>query len=226
MKKTTIFAASCLLGMITGQAATIAWTSATYTTSGAFGENLDAGQFDTTGSLLLAENTGGAAETFDGINFAAGSISLGNVNPPNIDPLGYHQGTPVGNSDIARYGSYSGGSSASNISIAGLTVGEPYRIQLLIYDGLSSSIGRTVEVDAQDQGVYANGIFNVTWGPGMLVTGVFTADAVSQDFTIETFDGATSMGGQLNAILVHQVPEPSAVWLAGCGWLSILRRRR
>ncbi|MEJ6701262.1 MAG: PEP-CTERM sorting domain-containing protein [Akkermansiaceae bacterium] len=66
----------------------------------------------------------------------------------------------------------------------------------------------------------------------MLVTGTFTADSTSQDFTVEAFydDGATkvSKGAQLNALLVHTtaVPEPSSTALLGPGGLALILRRR
>lgn len=228
MKTASIFVACGLLGLPSLRAATISWSNTEFTTNGGFGENLDTGIFDQSDviSTVLAENVGGAAEVFDGISFAAGTISFGNTNPTGISSLGYHQGTPVGNSDLARFGTYSGTAGASTVNLSGLTIGNYYRIQLLIFDGIDTSAGRTVEVDGQDQGAYANGVFNVTWGTGMLITGTFQADSLTQDFDIEIFDGSTSLGGQLNAIIVQQIPEPSVALIGGLGFLALLRRRR
>jgi hypothetical protein len=64
----------------------------------------------------------------------------------------------------------------------------------------------------------------------MLVTGTFVADATTQDFTIELMsaDGpTTNYGGQLSALLLHEVPEPSSTGLlGGLIGLALLRRRR
>jgi alpha-L-fucosidase len=166
--------------------------------NGSYGQNLDTGLFVTTGTQILAENTGGAALTFDGIDFSAGTIGMGGGTASV-----FHDATA--NTSLAKDGAYGSGGPAT-VSLAGLTDGNTYRVQLLIYDGRSNATiaGRNVKVDGVDQGVYANGTYNVTWGNGLLVTGTFVADAPSQNFTIESFYQNTSKGGQLNAILVHE----------------------
>lgn len=194
-------------------AAPITWSSKVYPVNGGFGQNLDTGVIQNDGTLILAENVGGAAEVFDGISFAAGTITFGNTNPPGIDARGYHEGTGAGNTEIVKFGTYSGVAGASTVSLSGLAIGEDYRIQVLVFDGLldGDANTRTVSVDGIDQGRYTYGTPFVTWGDGRIVTGVFTADATTQDFTIEIFDQATStsLGGQLNAIVVHQVEPPT-----------------
>ncbi len=200
-------------------AGSITWSSKIYTTNGGFLQNLDTGVIDKSGTQILAENTGGAAEEFDGISFAAGTISFGNTNPPGIHPLGYHEGTPAGNTTLAKFGTYSGSPGPSTVTLGGLTVGEPYRIQLLIFDGLldGSANTRTVSVDGIDQGRYTYGVPGVSLGDGRIITGTFTADDTTKDFTIEIFDAATSdsLGSQLNAILVHQFDPPTAFFNVG-----------
>jgi hypothetical protein len=213
-------------------AATITWSSAVYTTNGSFLQNLDTGIIDQSNviSTLMAENVGGLAEVFDGISFADGTIDFGNTNPAGIHPLGYHEGTGAGNTDLAKFGTYSGVPGASTVSLTGLMLGEEYRIQLLFFDGLldGDANTRTVSLDGIDQGRYTYGVPGVSWGDGLIVTGVFTADGATQDFTIEIFDAATadSLGGQLNAIVVQQVPEPTTALLGSLGLLALLRRRR
>ncbi len=215
MKFTSV--ALTLLGLASAQAATISWTSTPYTVNGSVGQYLDTGLFVTTGTEILAENTGGAALAFDGIDFAAGTISLGSPH------AGFHAST----ARLAADGSYGGGG-ASTVSL-NVEDGKDYRIQLLVADGRGTHTisGRTIEVDGVNQGTYANGVTSVTWGPALLVTGTFTANAATQDFTLEAFFGTDSQSGQLNAILVHQVPEPStAPLLGGLGLLAFLLRRR
>ncbi len=220
--KYSILAAS-ILGVFSAQAATISWSSIAYTVNGGYGQFLDTGLFATTGTPILAENIGGGATSFDSISFTAGTTTFTGNYDEFHDPK-------VPSPDLSRDGTYGTDGSSNTVSLSGLTSGYTYRVQALVYDGRSDAgvTGRTVEFDGINQGQYANGVFNVTWGNGLLVTGTFVADAATQDFTIEAFSGSTSKGGQLNALLVHQtaVPEPSAVLLGGLGVLALLRRRR
>jgi len=165
----------------------------------------------------MAENSGGGGTTFDGINFATGVINYGDIYG------GFGAGAGV---DLNRTGTYSTGVTATNLT--GLTSGQQYRIQALVYDGRGPQTGRTLEIDGATMGTYANGINGTSWGPGLLMTGTFTADATTeQSFTIETLEttGASS-GSQLNAITLYTVPEPSSAALLGLGGLALILRRR
>jgi hypothetical protein len=176
------------------------WSSAPATVSGSNGQTLNTGLFDST-HVVYAENTGGAAQTFDGINFAAGTINFGGTYN------GFHEGGRP-----SQTGAW--GSSGPNTVTLGtgslpvLTIGQRYKIQVLVYDGRVGGItGRSVSFDGINQGIYANGISGVTWGDGLLVTGTFTADATTQAFTVETFSGGTSAGGQINALVLSTLPS-------------------
>ena len=89
MKKTMKQANTILLASLASaaisQAATISWSSTPYTVNGGWGQYLDTGLFVTTGTQVMAENVGGAATTFDGINFAAGTINFAEAHD------GYHE---------------------------------------------------------------------------------------------------------------------------------------
>jgi hypothetical protein len=187
-------------------AATISWSADTAAVEGDKGNTLSAGLFNTEGTFVMAENVGGSAITFDGIDFAEGTITFdGGVYSK------FHSKTTAPLSSRGTYGT----STSNTVSLTGLTSGQEYRIQALIYDGRGRFAGRTVEFDGINQGQYANGTSNVTWGPGMLVTGIFTADATTQDFTIEAFGGENSVGGQLNAITLYATNStnpPPPVW--------------
>ncbi|NWK56284.1 PEP-CTERM sorting domain-containing protein [Verrucomicrobiaceae bacterium N1E253] len=223
--KYSILAAS-LLGMAAVNGATVAWSSGAFTTSGGIGATLDAGQFATDGTEILAENIGGGALTFDGINFAAGTVVFAGGTAAV-----FHENIPTANTLLAREGTYGVDGAADTVSLSGLTIGNTYRIQALVYDGRGDAgiTGRTIEFDGLNQNQYANGVSGSTWGDGLLVTGTFVADATTQDFTVEAFTGATSKGGQLNALLVHEtavVPEPTTTALLGLGGLALILRRR
>lgn len=229
-----LLAALCCLTAT--HAATIHWTSKTYTLGGEMGEILKPGQFATDGVLFMADNCGGPVTVFDGIDFKMGTIGF---SGGSFDE--YHQSGEL----LSQFATWGKDGEASTVQLDGLVVGRAYRIQTLLLDGRADRpvfIGRMAHFDEQNMGVYSSGVDEVTWGQGLLVTGIFTADSVSQSFTIETFKGENSHGGHLNALLVHDisdvpslagasgvnsndVPTTSVVPL-GAGCSLILRRRQ
>ena len=219
MKNTAIMMA--IYGMtLTAHAATISWSGSTAATSGGQGQVLNSGLFSTTGTLIEAQNLGGAATTFDGINFAAGTQSFGNSFG------GYHSATSA---ELSKTGTYNAGGGVGTINLTGLVVGHTYSIQALVFDGRSPTAGRTISFDGLNLGTYANGVFNVTWGTGLLATGNFTADSTTQSFTVQVFNANSSAGGgQLNAFTLHQtaIPEASSLLLGVLGSFGLLRRNR
>ena len=191
-----------IVGLVNG--ATITWSSALAPVEGSVGQTLSTGLFDQTRTLMLAENVGGGASTFDGIDFAAGTIFFDGTYGGFTDSSGVQ---------IARDGAYGGSIGTVTLNVV---AGQAYRVQALLYDGRSALVGRTSEFDGVDMGQYANSVNGVTWGDGRLMTGTFTADAATQTFTIETFNADTSSAGsQLNAITLYAtgviLPSPP-VW--------------
>lgn len=217
MKNTAIMMAICSM-TLTAHAATISWSGSTAATSGAFGQTLNSGLFSTTGTLIEAQNIGGAATTFDGISFAAGTQSFGNTYAEFHDSL----------QELSKTGTWAASGVAGTINLTGLVVGHTYSIQALVFDGRAPSAGRSVSFDGLDLGTYANGVSGTSWGTGLLATGNFTADSTTQSFTVESFSGASSVGGQLNAFTLHQtaVPEASSLLLGVLGSFGLLRRNR
>jgi len=193
----------------------------------AFGRDMLPGQFDTSGTLVYAENVGGPAVTFDGILFGSGEAA----NPDRIDfgrfSTSYSSASAV---TIQRYGTWQT-SGIGLVQFDNLTIGQDYLIQALVYDGRPGSFGRAVEFDGVELGQFGNGVVNVRWGPGILASGSFTADAVTQSFDVEIFTDTsytTSLGPQLNAVSLHAVPEPAslAIWAGGgLAMLAASRRR-
>ena len=199
-------ALSCLLSLFAAMAdaATIEWSGSAFENMGFLQRETGTNQFDKSGRLVYAENCGGGALTFDGIDFAAGAVDFGRTYD------GYHSDDASGVSDEGTYDS-SPGAKTVTLGAGGvgtIVPGKSYRIQLLIMDGRARFKNRFAEVDGLCHGCYANGEVGKTYGNGLLVAGTFTADTDSQDFTIEVFDGKTSKGGQLNALLLHEIPPP------------------
>ena len=204
-----------MLGSV--NAATIAWSGVGNTLTSS-GDRLATGTFDKTGTLVLAENSGGAALTFDGIAFTAPTISFGGGSFN-----GFH-GTGTA---LSQTGTYGAAGSASAVALTGLTIGNTYRIQALIADTRVASINQGY-VSSFDGNIIGQFLHS-----GALVTGTFVADATTQSFTTEVFRNSgtgVSQGGQLNALTLYQtaaaIPEPSSAALLGLGGLALILRRR
>ncbi|MDF7806428.1 discoidin domain-containing protein [Pontiellaceae bacterium B12219] len=186
------------------------WTASSAPQSGGL---LSSGLFNTNGTLLYAENTGGPELTFDGITFVAGmdgSSSVLGVNSPNYSS--YHSGTQISSSGLYP--------DVANVTptLSGLTIGETYRVQLLFFDYRSGQAGSRIFVDDTDMGQYANGAS----GAGILASLVFVAEDTELSFKVErtTSDGVTIWDQvQLNAVAVHRLDaeDPFTAWLASYG---------
>jgi hypothetical protein len=204
-KKTRSTAFSLVLAtslVSNAQAAQIVWSAKEATVSGSWGQVLDTGLFNNV-NVLYAENTGGEATTFDGINFTAGTITFDGEGLGVFSKA--HEGGWV--SDTAAFGRSNSGPNTIVLgtgSMPPLVVGQEYEVQLLVFDGRGESNGKTVSVDGVNQGIYGKGINGVNWGnSGLLLTGTFTADGSTQAITLETFEGSSSRGALLNALVLN-----------------------
>lgn len=192
------------------QAATISWSNFLAPDSAPADSVIDSGILTTTGTLVESENLGGPAATFDGISFAEGTTTLGNVF------TGYYNG--LAGNEIFNSGTW-GGAGAQSF-ILDVVDGQEYVLELVFADARSA--GKTVSVDggAPAQYAYNSGAF-----PARIFRGTFTADAAIQAFSILTSDG----NGEMQAYQlrnVTSVPEPSSVALLGLGGLALILRRR
>lgn len=174
---------------------------------------LSPGLFNTSGTLIFAENTGGPELTFDGITFGAGTDASSNVlgvNSPTYS--GYHSGTQISSSGLYPV--------IANVTptLSGLTMGGKYRVQLLFYDYRANQLGRKIVLDGDDMGQYANG----ATGAGILATLVFVADDTEFSFLIEHIEktGADMDKLILNAVAVYRIVDPADAfndWLSSHG---------
>lgn len=217
-------------------ASEIEWTAIPYYNKGTYEREMGTDQFLQTGTPFIAVNLGsiGAASlnqsTDPQINFAASDPNLSTSNMSGASPANsevFHTNIG-GNNNISCSGIFSAVSdelsSPGTVTLDNLTAGKDYRIQLLLMDGRSTVTGRTASIDGNQLGAYASGINGVTWGNGLLATGYFTADQSTQTFDILAQDNSGSYGGQLNAILVHDVtgierPEEAAQPLRIGQWM-------
>lgn len=227
LRTTSLVALTALTLVGSAHAATISWSSSAFLTDNTSPWAFVERQFATTGTQILAENSGGGAVSSGGINFTAPTVGVFDA------PFGgFHSGLPV---TLASTGTYKDANAVGTVNLTGLTSGYTYRIQALVIDGrptdgIQTITGRTAWFDGTNQGVFANGVSGVTWGDGLLATGTFVADGTTQSFTIQTRNPADTAdtGGQLNALTLYQtaIPEPSTALLGALGMLALLRRRR
>lgn len=218
-------------------AATIAWNFTEIVNTGVAQADMGTGFLASDGTLLIAENSGGVATTFDGISFAAGAFSLGGTSgnafhaaDPILDSGTYGtngNGTAAAGTDLA-IGDDGNASSTTDIP-ATLAVGETYRIQLVLADGRGNQSGRSVEIDGNATD-HALGTAGSSWGNSLLATGTFVADDTFQTLNINLFSNGNARGdSQINAFALHNIdaiPEPSSIFLSLVGLAFGFRRRR
>lgn len=224
MNKSKLGAALAVaLGMAgLAHAAPISWSAKEASTHGSYLEILDTGLFDTSGTQVLAENLGGDALTFDGIDFTTSSRQFATGGPDS--------GLADTSQNLIWSGIYGINDTVGTVNLTGLTIGQEYRLQALVYDGRHTTTGRAVKFDDQELGVYAKGVFDVSWGPGLLATGTFTADTTEQSFTQTVFADPTyseNKGQTLNALTLYAIPEPATLGIVAMfgGVLLFMRRK-
>ncbi|MBK1833224.1 PEP-CTERM sorting domain-containing protein [Roseibacillus ishigakijimensis] len=210
--------------MATTASAAISWNFGyiSNTSNGTTNDTLGTGFLDSS-NVLYAENFGGDALTFDGINFAAGTFSYGGVF------TGFHD---LEDSPLSATGTFGGNSDTSRTITIGagqdlnvtLVDGQQYKVQLIVMDGRSGQSGREIYIDNNltDHAVGSSG----NWGETLLAVGTFTANGGSESFTTHLRNnGSDRPDGQVNAIVISQIPEPSSALLLALGGLALTTRR-
>jgi hypothetical protein len=114
------------------------------------------------------------------------------------------------------------------LQLQNLTIGQPYRLQL-VFSSDQASRGVTVtdttaSAGTSTPGTTGNISYGTTEGP-KVITGLFTADATTQSVNIIATTSGTRV--QFSGFTVAAVPEPaSAGALGAAGAALVLRRRR
>lgn len=108
------------------------------------------------------------------------------------------------------------------VTLNGLTQGNTYQVQLWLNDARVYGVGRTQTVNGSLP--YSQNIGTVDGGVGQYVTGAFMADSTSEVFAF--WPGSAGYGGQVNALQLRSIPEPSSVVLLVAGLLGLLAYAR
>lgn len=225
--------AACLFSLQTTHAATIAWDAAATNIAGD-------SDVSTNGTSEWAYSNGGITGAVNGVTFAS-ATAAGNADVTyaaltssnatafrNLTDGSAFVGLSTGYQDILRSGNFVGGGSGSaTVSLLGLTSGYTYEVQFWVNDARNRSDMETVPRETTIDGTSIVVDYNTTGantdaGLGQYITGSFTADAATQNFSF------TSGARQLNAIQLRltAVPEPSSTALLGLGGLAMILRRR
>jgi len=156
-------------------------------------------------------------------SYTSSNVTLGNLGSAFSGFLGGGGTTGDLNFDtLLSNGRYGGGGAHASITLNNLTVGQGYVLQLFIADtrNIFNNGGipynRTFQVvnsvsdfsfASSSTYSFANGTSNV----GAYVTGEFVADAATQQFFVQTFRSfdQSTVGPQINGLLLHTIPEPS-----------------
>lgn len=228
------------LAILPAQAATIVWSAPQNITT-------DTDVFTNDSLFASANFTSGSAVTVNGVTFNAFPITAGGTSATvgNITVTGTGTGfttTTVATTSAPWTGlsaayrallnpalTQSGLGNQLRFTLSNLTVGSTYTIQYWVNDSRNNGFGRTTNVGTQNLQV---NVTDLEGGLGQYVRGTFVADTTSQSFTASVGPNAPGgFGGNFtyaNAMQVRVVPEPSTMFLAAVGLVSVevVRRSR
>lgn len=210
---TAIFVA--ILAPRSAGAATIYWGSAT---------TISADTDVYTNGTALYAYTGGAANTVNGVAFAAGSgfaawgsVSFTSGFTANSATAFWIAASPFQDlspayTNVLRGAAY-GGTAAGTVTLNGLTAGHDYSVQIWVSDPRSAGSGRTETINGSAVTLDYNS-FDAAGGVGQYVVGYFTSGSTSQAFAMTP---SASGSVQLNAISVRDAGLPQRTWLGSTG---------
>jgi hypothetical protein len=199
----------------------------------------------TVGSLVLANEIGGAAaQTVNGVTFSpftgtnAATITQGNVTlsaPTSGDTVNIDSGfgpstfSSSYNAMLNGAAALGNGSSEANgldpmdLTIAGLTPGSPYLIEIWVNDSRGYPVNRQETLSGSNSD---SAVIDYLTPPGQFITGTFVADSTgSQTISMTPVDinnSPSNADAQINAFQVRAVPEPATLGLVGVGAMGLL----
>ena len=232
MKNRTLYhlAAGCLALSGSASAAVITFSAESF---------LDEAQISTNGTLVEAANFGSSSTTqvLNGITFTAAAVSSANLTVQNgtfsSNNSNYNAAihtitgvTAAEGNALFNFFVFGSGTGSDLVTLSGLTVGVQYEFQVLFVDDRTNNgiPDRTMTVSLVG-GTLADGTgpLDHTSSNVQLVTGTFTASALTQGFDISESVGNNV---KINAYQLRVVPEPSVALLGSMALLGLLRRRR
>lgn len=180
------------------------------------------------GQLVLAVNAGGEPIVVNGIAFDGQGFGF---DPPT--PLfdaqwvasgddffsGFAAGDPATAGLDALFADAFVGAGTRTLLLALLTPGERYTLQLLVADDAIAPRAFDVTVEG-DTYAYSR----APTDPAHMLVAEFVATAPTTE--VRLTDASGGAGVVLNALTLHQVPEPGAATLVAIGALAWLARRR
>jgi hypothetical protein len=234
----------CGFLLSSAQAASVSWSAEQIAATGT-------SQISQQGTFLEGINlgfTGSDDVTIDGVLFAEGDNTTDLVNSFTYfdSAVGTNfiaSATFTGGTDWFTLGTNTayagimdtarGRSTPTNsvFTISSLTIGQEYLLQIFAADlrNISGVNNRSVYMDGSPLAGAALGVDGS--GNGTVISGIFTADAATQDITMGIFDpdnGTLVTAWQINGMQLRAIPEPGAFALMA-GFLalaSIAVRRR
>lgn len=211
-KISILLSALAVFCVTTAQAAAIAWSVGSISTTDG-----DASDVSTQGNLVEAVNFIGSATTINGVTFEAFADT---GNDHTTDNLTTEADSAYSNADVYNAGNTSydtlldgfmhdSSTGEVDYTLTGLTSGLVYEVQLFIADDRSGPDDRYLSVDSSGNTLGGNStVYGGAANPGLVFTGTFTADAMTQAFTAQVFSPTNaSVGTQLSAFQLRVVPS-------------------
>lgn len=231
----TFLLLSALAGcsVTTAQAATITWSVGSISTTDG-----DASDVSTQGNLVEAVNFIGSETTINGVTFEAFADTGNDHTTDNLitEADSNYSNAGVYNAGNTSYDTLLDGFMHDNstgeidYTLTGLTSGLEYEVQLFIADDRASPDDRYLSVDGSGSTLGGNPtVYGGASNPGLVFTGIFTADAMTQAFTAQVFSPTNaSVGTQVGAYQIRDIPEPGTYALIGgllaLGYVMVRRR--